>query len=261
MRNFFISLFAIVAIAASAQTNDDAVSMVSYEQTWLDDVGTLALKNNTSNTITSVDFTIEYLNMQGVQLDYKTFQKKVTIEPGKTRKINIPAYERERDYNYYKSKGKYNGEAFKIRFELNGVNGGKKATSANESPGADPAKEATGAASTNKSSSITAAPVAPAASKKTIVNKESVTSEKDDVAPQPTELPEENPAEITNFNSIVGLVTLLFFIGIYSGLYVMVVVMAKKRNRSAAGWLFLSFFITPLVACIILLAVGVKYEY
>lgn len=253
MKKILISLFAIVAIAASAQTND-AVSMVSYEQTWHDYEATIALKNDTSNTITSVEFTLEYLDMQGVQLDYKTFQKKVTIDPGKTRKINIPAYERNRHYHYYKSEGGYDHTPFQVRFELNGVNG-KKIGSANESPVVDSVNESPVVDSANE------APVAPTARKKTIVNKESVTNEKDDAAPQSAELPEENPAEITKFNSIVGLVTLLFFIGIYSGLYVMVVVMANKRNRSAAGWLFLSFLITPLLACIILLAVGEKYEY
>lgn len=48
----------------------------------------------------------------------------------------------------------------------------------------------------------------------------------------------------------------LFVIGLYIGLYALVAVMAKRRHRNAAIWLFLSLFGTPLIAIIVLLCIG-----
>jgi len=60
---------------------------------------------------------------------------------------------------------------------------------------------------------------------------------------------------------IIGIVALLFFIGITVGLYVLVAIMAQKRNRSVVGWIFLSFIATPLLMIIILLAIGKNENY
>ena len=48
----------------------------------------------------------------------------------------------------------------------------------------------------------------------------------------------------------------LFFIGVSTGLYVLVAVMAMNRHRNAAVWVFLSIVITPLLGIIILLIMG-----
>ena len=93
--------------------------MVSYEQSWLDSEGTLALKNNTNENIHNIKFLIVYQDMSGKQLHYEEFSKKVSIAPGMTRKINIKAYEHERNYHYYKSENLPGGSpAFKIEFKL-----------------------------------------------------------------------------------------------------------------------------------------------
>lgn len=60
---------------------------------------------------------------------------------------------------------------------------------------------------------------------------------------------------------IIGIVALLFFIGITVGLYVLVAIMAQKRNRSVVGWIFLSYIATPLLMIIILLAIGKNENY
>ena len=55
---------------------------------------------------------------------------------------------------------------------------------------------------------------------------------------------------------LVVIALVIFVLGIWVGVYVLVAVMANRRNRSAALWLLLSFIATPLLAIIILLCVG-----
>jgi len=111
---FLLGIFLILpAIAA------DEVTMVSYEQKALDFEGKLALKNNTKETVLNVAFRITYFDMSGNQLDYEDFSEKVEIAPGLTKKVAIRAYERGRDYYYYKDKEVYSdGKPFKIKFQL-----------------------------------------------------------------------------------------------------------------------------------------------
>ena len=80
---------------------DSSVTMVSYEQDWIDSKGTIALKNNTNEDINNVVFQITYLDMSGKALDYEEFTRSISIAPGMTRKIDIPAYEHNRNYHYY----------------------------------------------------------------------------------------------------------------------------------------------------------------
>lgn len=88
-----------VSLSLSATSKDtlNAVTMVSYEQRWLDLEGTLALKNNTNEDIHNVTYRITYLDMKGNALDYEVFSSNIEIAPGMTRKVNIPAYEHDRD--------------------------------------------------------------------------------------------------------------------------------------------------------------------
>ena len=77
------------------------------------------MKNNTNENIHNIKFLIVYQDMSGKQLHYEEFSKKVSIAPGMTRKINIKAYEHERNYHYYKSENLPGGSpAFKIEFKL-----------------------------------------------------------------------------------------------------------------------------------------------
>lgn len=100
----------------------EAISMVSYEQSWLDNKGTLALKNNTTEEIHNITFIIEYLDMTDTPMDYEEYFRQVNIAPGMTRKVNIPAYEHDRNYHYYKTKDNFGHPAFKITYKLKTYN-------------------------------------------------------------------------------------------------------------------------------------------
>lgn len=190
---------------------DEAVTMVSYEQGWLDSKGTLALKNNTNEEIHNVSFQITYLDMSGNPLDYEEFTKSISIAPGMTRKIDVPAYEHDRNYHYYKSENMPSGSpSFKIKFELKDYN--------------------------------------------------SVLQESKDI---------DNYSHYDNANNslysssrndgwymIIAIIAVLIVIGISVGLYVLVAVMAKSRNRSIVLWVLLSIVASPLLIIIILLVVG-----
>ena len=93
---------AVTSLAANKDLEKD-ITMVSYEQGWLDSEGTLALKNNSSEEVTNVVFLITYLDLSGNELDYEEFTRRIIIAPGMTRKLDIPAYEHDRNYHYYKS--------------------------------------------------------------------------------------------------------------------------------------------------------------
>lgn len=55
---------------------------------------------------------------------------------------------------------------------------------------------------------------------------------------------------------LLAIIVSLFILGIGIGLYVLVAVMAKKRNRNVVLWVLLSLVGTPLLMIIILLCIG-----
>lgn len=117
---FILMLLASLNLSATDKETKEAVTMVSYEQNWFDNESSLILKNNTDKEIKEVSFRIIYFDMDGNALDYIDYSPRTEIAPRMTRKIEIPAYEREKNYSYYKSEelsDKY--KKFKIKFELN----------------------------------------------------------------------------------------------------------------------------------------------
>ena len=129
-------LFIMPAITVAKNLKED-VTMVSYEQRWLDNNGTLALKNNTNEEIRNVVYQITYLDMSDNPLDYEEFTSEVQILPGMTKKIDIPAYEHGRFYHYYKTKDEFSDHpAFKIEFKLKDYNVDDNAIEAANSDGA-----------------------------------------------------------------------------------------------------------------------------
>jgi hypothetical protein len=117
-----VTMMAMVVFAASKNLEND-ITMVSYEQSWTDVQGTLALKNNTKEEVRNVTFIITYLDMNGNEMDYQEFQEDMTIAPGMTKKIDIPAYEYHRFYHYYKTEDDNSDHpAFKIKFQLKDYN-------------------------------------------------------------------------------------------------------------------------------------------
>ena len=215
-KRFVTALLSIFLTIAAFATNKDLekdITMVSYEQGWLDSRGTLALKNNSSEEVKNVVFLITYLDMSGNELDYEEFSKRVNIAPGMTKKLDIPAYEHSRDYHYYKSENRPSGSpAFKIKFQLKDYN-----------------------------------------------VEEEVTKKKDDLPFGKYDY--DWPSGNGGLNLIIAIVGLLFFISIIVGLYVLVAVMAQKRNRSVVVWILLSLITTPVMMIIILLAIGKNENY
>lgn len=215
-----LSMFMVVMSFAANKNLDKDITMVSYEQSWRDSHGTLALKNNTSEKIQNVVFLVTYLDMSGKELDYEEFFRKVDIAPGMTRKVDISAYEQGRQYHYYKSEGLYDNTSFKIKFKLKDYN---------------------------------------------------VEEDEDDNANEGTvESIDDNPFSTYDYNRsrgndgidvIVGILALLLLMGLTVGLYVLVAVMAMKRNRSAVVWILLSILATPLLMVIILLVIGKNENY
>lgn len=196
-------------ISAFALSSND-ITMVSYEQSWLDSRGTLALKNNTNEEIHNVSFQITYLDMSGNPLDYEEFTKRISIAPGMTKKVDIPAYEHNRNYHYYKTKDEFGHPAFKIRFELKDYNSELQEVNNTDNYGSyDNDDDSRYSSSKNDS-----------------------------------------------LYMIIAIVAVLFVIGLSVGLYVLVAIMAKNRNRSVVLWVLLSIVASPLLIVIILLVVG-----
>lgn len=93
-----VSILGLVQnINAAVAPESVAIDMVSYEQSWTDDKGTIALKNNTTEDIHNITFILEYLDMQGKPMDYETFSYDIDMAPGMTKKLDIPAYEQDKN--------------------------------------------------------------------------------------------------------------------------------------------------------------------
>ena len=185
--------------------------MVSYEQTWLDRQGTLALKNNTKQTIYNVRYRLTYFDMKGNPMDYKDFYTEIEIAPGMTKKVNVKGYECDRNYSYYLSEAyPSHPKKFKVSYETLAYN---------------QAEESCVQLNTDA-----------------LLTKESPISEMDD--------------EPTYLNSVVMVIIMLFVLAGYVGFYVLVAIMAQRRNRSVALWLLLSFIATPILVILILLVIG-----
>ena len=108
MKKLLTLLFLLCSMSVFADINNkDAVTMENFEQRWLDHESTIALKNNTNETIHNVSYRITYLDMNGKALDYSDYTSTIDIEPGMVKKADIPAYEHKRFYQYYKNAEKY----------------------------------------------------------------------------------------------------------------------------------------------------------
>ncbi|MFA4046730.1 hypothetical protein HPS54_03860 [Prevotella sp. PCHR] len=220
----FLSLLFFASLFAESSKSVPAVTMVSYEQAWLDHKGTLALRNNLSEDIHNIVFQIIYMDISGNALDYEEFSKDVDIAPGMTRKIDIPAYEHGRHYHYYKTKDEFDNPAFKIKFKLKSYNENKvaNASMANDVPDVD-----------------------------------------DDISGMDgtfSDLDEDNglPKILSPDTGLIVLMLFIVFfvIALSVGLYVLVAVMAQRRNRSVVAWILISLIATPLLSIIILLFIG-----
>jgi hypothetical protein len=195
--SFIFAILCFVGISADNNTNENCekVSMVAYEQRWIDSKATIALRNNTDEEVTSVSFTLEYLDMNDNPRSYGNYTQRVEIAPGMTKEIDIPAYKHKWSYHYYLTPDSSHHPTFKVRYKFQEIN-------------------------TDNGIGIF-----------------------------------DNP----KFSGLIML-TCMLLIPFTIGFYILAFAMARKRKRNIALWIGLSFILSPVVVCVILLIIG-KDEY
>ena len=106
--------------AKSATFNSNALSLVNYNHDWVRETATVALKNNTTQTITQFTGRMTYYDMSGNMLDYQDFSKSVTIDPGMSKTFSLTGYGYSDNYAYYRSDvmSSNPNRKYKVKFEL-----------------------------------------------------------------------------------------------------------------------------------------------
>ena len=199
----------------------NVVNFVSYEQDQSETSASISLKNNTETNISSLQFRIIYYNMQDNPISYNDFNETLNIAPGMTKSMEMDAYGWNKDYYYYCSHSySNNAKAFKVKFQLLNYNGKAVTETEQEPEQADNVSE-------------------------TDVSENSIFDH----------MPREEKYML-GIPFIIFIVATVVSFGIYFGFYILVAIMASKRQRSLLGWILISVLITPVFSAILLLILG-----
>lgn len=106
----------------ASQSLSTAVTLASYNHDWNSREATVALKNNTAQTITSVNGRLIYYDMKGNMLDYRDFTQSVNIEPGMAKTFSMSGYGTKDHFAYYKSDSFDSHHRYNVKFELKSFN-------------------------------------------------------------------------------------------------------------------------------------------